>query len=127
MLGRLPALVGALGAVMRGLTPRAYEFLSIRVWAAYTHKLGCSPFWEAFGHPFDQIIKYAIPTAAQGFLTIDFPPEFWTFPNCMEKLLEATANNHQTGAMQIEFGDRPDTILRNRMGVCTCFAWNRAL
>ena len=42
----------------------------------------------------------------------------------MKNLLEATANRHQTGAMQIEFGDKPEFILRNRMGVCTCFAWN---
>ena len=124
MLGRLLALVGALGAVMRGLTPRAYDFLSIRGGAAYTYMLRYSPFWEAFGHPFDQIIKYAVPTAAQGFLTIAFPPEFWAIPNCMENLLEATANKRQTGAMQIEFGDKPDAILRKRMGVCTCFTWN---
>ena len=42
----------------------------------------------------------------------------------MVNLLEATANNHQTGAMQIEFGERPDAILRKRMRVCTVFAWD---
>ena len=37
MLGRLPTLVGALGAVVRGRKPQTYKLLAIRLGGAFTH------------------------------------------------------------------------------------------
>ena len=37
ILGQLPTLVGALGAVARGLIPRTYKLLAIRLRGAFTH------------------------------------------------------------------------------------------
>jgi len=35
-----------------------------------------------------------------------------------------TGEDQQSGALQIEFGDKPDAILRKRRGVCSGFAWD---
>ena len=64
----------------------------------------------------DQIINHVIPTAEQGFLTISVPPEYWANPNRIVELLEMTGNDRQCGAMHIEFGDKPDAILRKKKG-----------
>ena len=93
MLGCLPTLVGALGAVARGLKPCTYKLLAIRLGGAFTHRPGCSPFWEAFGYPVDQIINYAILMAEGGLLTFSVPPEYWTNPIRIEKLLEMTGGD----------------------------------
>ena len=39
-------------------------------------------------------------------------------------LLGMTGEDQQSGAIQIEFGDKPDEILRKRRGVCTGFSWD---
>ena len=44
ILGRLPTLVVALGAVVRGRMPQTYRLLAIRLGGASTHEPGCSPF-----------------------------------------------------------------------------------
>ena len=76
MLARLPTLVGALGAVVRGRKPQSYKSLAIQLGGAFTHAPGCPPFWEVFGHPVEHIINYAIPTAEEGLLTVSVPSEF---------------------------------------------------
>ena len=47
MLGKLPTLVGALGAAMRGRKKRNYSSLAIWLGRDFTHESGCSPYWEA--------------------------------------------------------------------------------
>ena len=90
MLGRVPTLVGALGAVARGRKPQTYKFLAIRLGVAFTHAPRCSPFWEAFGYPVERIINYAIPTADEGLLTFQYLQSFGLTPLEEKKFWEQT-------------------------------------
>ena len=121
----LPTLVGALGSVARGLTPCTYKLLVIRLGGAFTHGPGCSPFWETFGHPVEPIISYASPTAEEGLLTVSVPSKFWMDPRRIEEILGMSRGDQQRGALQVEFGEMPDVVLRRRGGVCTGFLWDR--
>ena len=112
MVGKLPTLVGALGAAMRGRAPRTYSFLAIRLGGVFTHEAGRSPYWEAYGYPVVHIINFGLPTAEQGFFTMSVPQEYWVNPTRIETLLGMTGEDQQSGALQIEFGDKPDAILR---------------
>ena len=72
----------------------------------------------------DQIIYYTIPTAEEGLLTFSVPPEYCANPTRIGELLEMTRGDPQSGVMQIEFGDKPDAIIRKRRGGCTGFTWD---
>ena len=124
MLARLPTLVGALGAVVRGRKPQSYKSLAIQLGGAFTHARQCSPFWEAFGYPVEHIIDYVIPMADEGLLTFSLPSEYWTNPIRREDVLGMSRGDQQRGALQVKFGDMPDVILRRRRGVCTGFLWD---
>ena len=125
MLGRLPTLVGVQGAVVSGSKPQTYKLLAIRLGGAFTHTPWCSPFWEAFGYPVEHIIYYAIPTAEEGLLTFSVPSEYCTNPIRREEVMGMSRGDQQRGALQFEFGEMPNVILRRRGGVCTEFLWYR--
>ena len=70
------------------------------------------------------IINYAIPTAEKDLLTIPVPSEYWTNSIGREEMLGMHRGDRQRGALQVEFGEMPDVILRRRRGVCTGFLWD---
>ena len=70
------------------------------------------------------IINFGLPTAEQGSFTISVPPEYWVNPTRIETLLGMTGEDQQSGALQIEFGDKPDAILRRQRGGYNGFAWD---
>ena len=124
MVGKLPALVGALGSAMRGRAQRTYDWLAIRLGGVFTHESGLSPYWEAFGYPVVHIINFGLPSAEQGYFIMSAPREYWAVPTRIETLLERTGEEQQSGELQIEFGEKPDSILTLQRGVCTGLAWD---
>ena len=123
MCGQLPTLVGALGEVTRGHKPQTYKLLAIWLGGALTHAPQCSPFWKAFGHTVEHIINYTIPTAEEDLCTVSVPSEFWNNPIRREEILGMSRGDRQRGALQVEFGEMMDVILRRRRCVYG-FLWD---
>ena len=111
-MGRLPKLVGALGVVERSLVPRQYKLLDIRLVGAFTYNAGLSPFWEVFGDLVKHIIRYARPTGDGGLLAVLVPSEFWTNLTQREEILGMSREEYRGGSLQVEFGEKPQAILR---------------
>ena len=94
-MGRLPTLVGALGAVTRSLTRQPYKLLVIRLGGVFTDDVGLSPFWEVFGDPVKHIIRYARPMGDGGILTVLVPTELWTNLTRREEILGMGRGDYQ--------------------------------
>ena len=80
MMGLLPTLVGSLGEVFGSVESRHYDFLAFQLGGAFTHAAGLFPFWEVFGNPVNNIVKFARNTTEGGHLTLSVPVEYWTNP-----------------------------------------------
>ena len=77
MVGRLPVLVGALGAAANSSRRRTYNLFALWFTGATMYGNGMSPCWEVYRDPAIHIVRYAQATGDKGSLLMSFPPEIW--------------------------------------------------
>ena len=82
-----------------------------------TYAPRCSPFWEVFGNPADNIIKLARTMWDREHLTLLVPVEFWTNPTQREGVLRKIREEDQGVSLQIDLGDGLKTILKRGTGL----------
>ena len=107
MMGRLPILLGVLGAVARKLAPRPYKLLIILLGGVFTCNAGLSPFWEVFGEYVKNIIRYTRPTGDGGLLTMSEPSEFLTNLTQREEILGMGREEYRGGSLRLSSERNP--------------------
>ena len=113
MEGRLPVIMGALGAAEKSSRSRTYGLLALRFKGATTYGHGKSPCWGVYGDPAIHIMWYAQATGDEGSLLMSFPPEIWAVQEWRDEILQRRDECQTGGVRQIEFGNRAQEVLVN--------------